>query len=62
MTPKTLAQAIPARFRQVAYSVIAALVGLELVWDVVPEGLESKVLGSLVVLGFGVSALNVSAD
>lgn len=61
MTPRTLAQSIPAKARQGVYSVLAALVGLELVWDVVPDVLEGKLLGSLAVLGFGVAALNVSA-
>lgn len=59
-TPKTLAQAIPTRYRTVLYSVLAALIGLELVWDLVPDVLEGKLLGSLAVLGFGVAALNVS--
>ena len=59
-TPRTLAQAIPAKARTAVYSILAAAVALEVVWDVVPDVLEGKLLGSLVVLGFGVSALNVS--
>lgn len=60
MTPRTLAQSIPAKARAAVYSVLATLVALEVVWDVVPDVLEGKLLGSFVVLGFGVSALNVS--
>ena len=33
MTPITLAQAIPVRYRQAIYSILAAAVGAELVLD-----------------------------
>ena len=62
MTPKTLASAIPPAIRQVVYSVLATLYGVELVLDLIPAGVEAKVLGILAVLGFGVAALNVSKD
>jgi hypothetical protein len=55
----TLAQAIPARYRQVAYSVLGTLVGLEAIFDVVPDVLEGKLLAALVVFGFGVAYSNV---
>jgi len=58
-TPKTLAQAIPTAVRQVVYSVLGTLLALEVIWDVVPDVLEGKLLASLGALGFGVAALNV---
>ena len=60
MTPINLAQAIPVKWRQGIYSVLATLVGLEVVFDLVPAGVESKVMGALVVLGFGVSLSNTA--
>jgi hypothetical protein len=56
----TLAQAIPARYRRAAYSVLATLVGLEAIFDVVPDVLEGKLLAALTVFGFGVAFSNVS--
>ncbi len=56
---RTLAQAIPAKFRTAVYSILGTLVGLEAIFDVVPAGWESKILAALVVLGFGTAALNV---
>lgn len=61
MNPVSLAQAIPTRYRQVIYSVLATLVGLEVVFDLIPAGIESKIMGALVVLGFGVSLSNTKA-
>ena len=60
MTPVTLAQAIPLKVRQVIYSVLATLVGLELVLDVVHAGVESKIMGVLIVLGFGTALSNTA--
>lgn len=60
MTPRTLAQSIPARWRTVIYSVLATAYGFELVLDLIPPGVEGKILGVLAVLGFGVAALNVT--
>jgi hypothetical protein len=61
-TPRTLAQAIPDRVRTAVYSILAAAIGLELVWDIIPDVAQGKVLSSLSVLGFGVAALNVSSS
>jgi len=57
---KNLAQILPPKARQVAYSILGTLVGLEAIFDIIPAGWESKILATLVVLGFGTAALNVS--
>jgi hypothetical protein len=56
---KNLAQAIPDRIRQVIYSILGTAVGIEAIFDVIPAGVETKILAVLVVLGFGTAALNV---
>ena len=58
-----LATRIPVRIRQTIYTVLAAAIAVEAVWDVVPAALEGKVLSTLSVLGFGVALGNTgSAD
>ena len=57
---RTLAQAIPARWRTAIYSTLATVVGLEAVFDLVPAGIETKIMAALVVLGFGVAVGNVT--
>lgn len=58
-----LATRIPVRIRQTIYTVLAAAIAVEAVWDVVPAVLEGKVLSTLSVLGFGVALGNTgSAD
>ena len=52
---KNLAQSIPSKWRTAIYSTLATLVGLEAVFDLIPAGIESKILAALVVLGFGVA-------
>lgn len=59
---KNVAQMIPAKYRTGIYSVLATVVGLEAVFDVVPDVWEGKVLAALVVLGFGVAAGNVGGS
>jgi hypothetical protein len=49
---RTLAQSVPPKWRTAIYSTLATLVGLEAIFDVVPAGIESKILAALVVLGF----------
>lgn len=61
MTPTNLAQSIPVKVRKVIYSVLATAVGLEAVFDVVPDVLEGKILAALVVLGFGMAIPNTPA-
>lgn len=53
----SLAQAIPVKVRRVVYSVLGTLFGLELVFDLVPEGPEAKALAALAVFGFAGIAL-----
>lgn len=60
MNPIKLAQAIPAKVRTFIYSALATAVGLEAIFDVVPDVLEGKLLKALTVLGFGVAVSNVS--
>ena len=57
---KNLAQAIPAKYRTAIYSVLATAVGLEAIFDIVPDVWEGKILAALVVLGFGVAVGNVT--
>ena len=59
---KTFAQSIPPKWRTAVYSTLATLVGLEAVFDVVPDVWEGKILAALVVLGFGVAVGNVPSD
>lgn len=56
---KNLAQAIPTAWRTAIYSILGTLVGLEAIFDVVPDVWEGKILSALVVLGFGTAVLNV---
>lgn len=58
MSPVTLAQLLPEKVRQVIYAVLPTLVALELLFDFIPEGIETKVVGVLVILGFGVAFSN----
>lgn len=58
----TLAQAIPEKVRKVIYSLLATVIGLEVVLDFVPAGIESKILGVLVVLGFGTAIANTPSS
>lgn len=51
---------IPARWRQAIYTVLGTVYALELVFDLVPAGLESQILAALAVLGFGLAAGNVT--
>ena len=55
-----IATFIPAAARKVVYTVLAAAVALEAIWDVVPEPIEGKVLASLVALGFGLAFTQTS--
>jgi len=60
MNPVNLAQSIPLRYRQAIYSILATLVGLEAIFDVVPDDIQGKVLSALVVLGFGTALSNTA--
>ena len=50
-----IAQWIPAKARAAVYALLGALVALEAVWDLLDDGLETKLLSSLTVLGFGLA-------
>lgn len=58
---KSLASYIPPKYRGVIYSALAAIVALELVWDFLEPGLESKFVGTLVILGFGMALGNTGS-
>lgn len=51
---------IPARYRQAVYSVLGTLYALELIFDVVPEGTQTKALAALAVCGFTLAASNTN--
>ena len=51
---------IPARYRQIVYSALTTLFALELIFDIIPEGAQSKILAALAVLGFSVAAGNTT--
>lgn len=58
MNPITIAQLIPEKVRRIIYGVLPTLVALELLFDLIPEGIESKIVGVLVILGFGTAFAN----
>ena len=60
MTPTKVARLIPRRARLAIYSVLAALYGLELIWDFLDSNIESKLVASASVLGFGLAAANTT--
>lgn len=51
---------IPAKARKVVYTVLATLVGLEAIFDVVPDLLEGKLLAALAVCGFVLARSNTN--
>lgn len=57
-----LATRIPIKVRQTVYTVLGALYAVELVWDVIPEPWEGKVIATFTALGFGVAFANTSED
>lgn len=56
---RNLAESIPPKWRTGIYSILGTAVGLEAIFDVVPDVWEGKVLAALVVLGFGTAVANV---
>ena len=61
MTPFKLATKIPAPWRAGIYSFLATLYGLELIFDVVEDGLQNKLLAAAAVLGFSIAIPNTPA-
>lgn len=49
---------IPARARQIVYTILGTLTALEAIFDVIPDGAQAKVLAALTVCGFGIAAGN----
>jgi len=60
VNPITLAQAIPSKVRTFIYSALLTIQGLELIWDLIPDAFEGRVLATVSFLGFGVAVANVS--
>ncbi len=48
----TLADLLPPWLRRLVYILLGILFGVEAIWDVVPSGVEGRVLATLAVLGF----------
>lgn len=48
----TLASLLPSRVRRTIYAVLGAAFAVEAIWDVVPEGTESRIIATLAALGF----------
>ncbi len=53
-----IADLLPARVRRVVYRTLAALLAVEAVWNVVPDGTESRIVATLAALGFVLAAGN----
>jgi hypothetical protein len=53
-----IADLLPARVRRAVYRVLAALLAVEAVWNVVPDGTESRIVATLAALGFVLAAGN----
>lgn len=51
---------IPARYRRAIYTALSAAYALELIFDVVPEGTQTKLIQALAVLGFTLAAGNTA--
>jgi hypothetical protein len=49
---------IPAKYRKLIYSLLATGYALELIFDVIPEGTQTKLIQALAVLGFTLAAGN----
>lgn len=47
-----IADLLPAHARKVVYTVLAALLAIEAIWNVVPDGLEGRILATLAAFGF----------
>ena len=57
-----IADRIPARYRGWLYTLFAAALAVEAVWDVVDEGTESRIVATLAALGFVVARANTPND
>lgn len=55
-----IAGLLPAKARRAVYAILATALALEAIWDVIPDGVEGRVLASLAALGFVLAERNVS--
>lgn len=55
---KKLADFLPAKVRAGIYVALGSAAALEAIWDVIPNGWESRLWASLAVLGFTVATVN----
>lgn len=55
---KDVASFIPAKARAAIYTILGTLILLEMVWDLLPEPFEGKILKTLSILGFGLAVAN----
>ena len=53
-----IADRIPANVRGWIYTILATVFGIEAVLNLVDDGIETKVLGVLAVLGFALARVN----
>ncbi len=49
---------IPAKYRQIVYTLLGALFGLEAIFDLIDGATEGRILAAAAVLGFTVAAGN----
>jgi len=54
-----IARLLPPKVRQVIYVLFVVAFAIESVWDVVPSGVETKIMQTLAALGFVLAAGNV---
>lgn len=47
-----IADLIAPRYRKIIYTVLGTLLAIEAIWNVVPDGLESRAIATLGALGF----------
>ena len=52
----TIGEYLPAKVRAVIYTVLATLIALEMIWDIVPDILEGKLVQTAAALGLGLAA------
>jgi hypothetical protein len=52
---------IPALYRKSVYAALATLYSLELIFDVVDDGLQTKLVQAAAILGFTLAAGNTDA-
>lgn len=56
----TVSSFLPAKIRGYIYSLFAAALAVEAIWDVVDEGVESRVVATMAALGFVMARANTS--